>query len=261
VTGAQGEDQLTWLGHSTVLLELAGGRVITDPLLTHRVAHLRRHVPIDLSATDRLDAVLVSHVHHDHLHVPSLRALRRDVAVVVPVGAGRLVARRGFDDVREVQIGDVVQLAEIEVEVVPARHGHRRGPHSRVTAAAVGYVVRTAERSVYFAGDTDLFPEMAALAPVDVALLPIWGWGPSIGEGHLDPQRAVEAALRVGARLVVPIHWGTYSPAIVRRRRPAWLGDPAERFCTALERIDRRQLAHVLEPGERLVLAPRAVGP
>ena len=91
-------------------------------------------------------------------------------------------------------------------------HSPRRGPHTRVAADAVGYVLRAGGVAVYFPGDTDLFPEMATWAPIDVALLPIWGWGPTLGEGHLDPGRAVQATELIGPGLVVPIHWGTFSP-------------------------------------------------
>jgi L-ascorbate metabolism protein UlaG (beta-lactamase superfamily) len=247
-------DQLTWVGHSTVALDLAGVRLITDPLLTGRVAHLRRHVTLDEADISGVDAVLISHVHLDHLHVPSLRLLPHGIPLIVPAGAGGLVRGRGFADVRETRVGDTTRLGAVEILTVPARHRDRRGPHSRIVAPPVGYVVRAPSGSVYFAGDTDLFPEMAHLAPVDVALLPIWGWGPTLGEGHLDPRRAAEAAAMLEARLVVPIHWGTYSPSIVRRRRPAWLSQPVDEFLTELSREGLAGRARVLAPGERLIL-------
>ena len=217
-------------------------------MLTDRVAHLRRHAGT-ADALDDVDAVLVSHVHLDHLHLPSLRRVPATATVIVPDGAGGLVAKRGFGDVRQTHAGETAQLGAVEVETVPARHSDRRGPHSRVTASAVGYVLRGSGLSVYFAGDTDLFEGMRDLAPVDVALLPIWGWGPTLGTGHLDPEGAAEAAARVDARFVVPIHWGTYSPSVVRRRPPAWLTQPVERFRVALEAIGRVDRLRVLRPG------------
>ncbi len=147
-----------------------------------------------------------------------------------------------------------MSVATVDVQTVPARHSDRRGPHSRVAAPAVGYVVRWSGRAIYFAGDTDLFPEMSDLAPVDVALLPIWGWGPTLGDGHLDPRRAAEATALVDARQVVPIHWGTFSPSIVRRRPPAWLAEPVERFRSELDRIGLVDRLRPLAPGERLSL-------
>jgi L-ascorbate metabolism protein UlaG (beta-lactamase superfamily) len=243
------------VGHSTVLLELGGLRLLTDPVLMPRVAHLRRHVAFDRDVLRGVDAVLISHVHLDHLHVPSLRLLPPETTLIVPDGAGALLRRRGFPDVRETRVGDATSLDGVEIATVPARHSDRRGPHSRVVAPAVGYVLRSSGRAVYFAGDTDLFPQMSELAPVDVALLPIWGWGPTLGDGHLDPARAARATALVDAGLVVPIHWGTYSPSVVRRRPPAWLADPAARFGVELDRIGLGDRLRVLAPGDRLTFS------
>ena len=250
--------QLTWVGHATVMVQLGTTRLLTDPVLTGRIAHLRRHSRVAPDSLGRVDAILISHVHLDHLHIPSLRRLPRATTVIVPEGAGDLIAGRGFDDVRETRVGETFSIGPVDVETVPARHKPGRGPHSRVTATPVGYVLRSSGGSVYFAGDTDLFDEMAALAPVDVALLPIWGWGPTIGEGHLDPRRAAEAVRILRARIVVPIHWGTYSPSIVRRRPPPWLHEPVEQFRAELDVIGMLDRLRVLAPGERLILPEEA---
>jgi L-ascorbate metabolism protein UlaG (beta-lactamase superfamily) len=246
--------QLTWVGHSTVILDLGDVRLVTDPVLTDRVAHLRRHHEVAFDARGGVDAVLVSHVHLDHLHVPSLKRFPPATMLIVPAGSGELLRRRGFTDVRETRTGDAVAVATVDVQTVPARHSGRRGPHSRISVSAVGYVVRWPGGTIYFAGDTDLFPQMSDLAPVDVALLPIWGWGPSLGDGHLDPGRAAEATALVDARHVVPIHWGTFSPAVVRRRPPAWLAEPVERFRAELDRRGLVDRLRPLAPGERLPL-------
>ena len=248
--------QLTWVGHATVLAELGGVRLLTDPVLTGRVAHLRRHAAT--TAPERVDAILISHVHMDHMHIPSLRLLPPTTTVIAPAGAGDLLTRRGFSDVRETRVGTTIPVGAVDVETVPAKHKPRRGPHSRVTADAVGYVMRSSGQAVYFAGDTDLFDEMSAIAPVDVALLPIWGWGPTIGEGHLDPARAAEAVRILDARLVIPIHWGTYSPSIVSRRPPPWLLEPVDRFRAELDRIGLLDHVRVLAPGDRLIVPEAA---
>ena len=198
--------------------------------------------------------MLISHLHFDHLHIPSLRLLPHDTTLIVPLGAGSLLRGRGFTDVRETRAGETTRLGSVDVQTVPARHSARRGPHTRITARAVGYVLRSSGRTVYFAGDTDLFAEMAELAPVDVALLPIWGWGPKLGPGHLDPRTAAEAAALLDAGVVVPIHWGTYSPSILRNRPPSWLTEPVDRFGVELDRIGLGDRVRVLAPGERLVL-------
>ncbi len=109
-------------------------------------------------------------------------------------------------------------------------------------------------RSVYFAGDTDVFDGMAALAPVDVALLPIWGWGPSLGPGHMDPARAAEAVELIRPEIVVPIHWGTLYPRALERLRPAPLRRPPEQFAEALRSRGSEADLRVLPPGASLDL-------
>jgi L-ascorbate metabolism protein UlaG (beta-lactamase superfamily) len=241
---------LRWLGHACVQIDLAGVRVLTDPALTPRLAHLRRHHRV--GAIDPPDAILVSHVHMDHLHIPSLRVFSRDVPIIVPAGAGRLVRRAGFRDVRETRVGGSLEVGALQIETVPAVHPSRRGPHSRVEADAVGYVLRAAGAAVYFPGDTDVSMRWETWAPVDVALLPIGGWGRTVGEGHLDPRRAVAAAELLQPRLVVPVHWGTYSP--IGLRRPSWLDEPAGRFAAELAAVGAGDRLRMLRPGEGLVV-------
>lgn len=204
---------LTWVGHATAVIDVGGHRVLTDPLLRRRVAHLRRRAgTVDPSVMAGVDLVIVSHAHMDHLHLPSLRLIAPDVPVVVPRGAARLLRRTGRRRIVEVVAGDRIDVGVARIEVTPAVHPAGRGPHSRIDADPVGYVVEVAGHRTYFAGDTDLFDEMAELGSIDLALLPIWGWGRTIGVGHLDPERAVEAAVRIAPGLVVPVHWGTFSP-------------------------------------------------
>jgi L-ascorbate metabolism protein UlaG (beta-lactamase superfamily) len=244
--------QIDWLGHATALVELAGQRFLTDPALTTRLAHLRRHHAVQPGVLDEIDVELISHVHMDHLHLPSLRLLG-DVTLVVPEGAGRLLRRHGYADVAETRVGDRVMFGNVSVETVPAVHPAGRGPHTRVSAPAVGYVLSSPRRSVYFAGDTDLFDGMSGLPSIDVALLPIAGWGPTLGSGHLNPTRAALATELIRPRLVVPIHWGTYSPITPRRRPPEWLHRPAGQFAGALAEIGQADRLRLLEPGGRLV--------
>lgn len=248
---------VTWVGHSTVLVEVAGLRILTDPLLTRRVAHLRRRrSPVDPEVAD-VDVVLITHAHMDHLHLPSLRLVRPGALVVVPAGLAGLVDPTRFRVV-EVGVGDRVDLGSAAVDVVPAAHGGGRGPHSRFHARPVGYVVDGAATRVYVAGDTDLFDEMADLERIDVAVLPIWGWGRTIGEGHLDPERAATAVERIEPRLVVPMHWGTYSPEDGRRRLPRWFVEPADRFADVVEVRELSARLRLLDPGGSVRLHPPA---
>jgi L-ascorbate metabolism protein UlaG (beta-lactamase superfamily) len=251
VTGA---DEITWVGHATVLFDIDGFRVITDPTLTRRVAHLRRRRPLPSSSAGDVDLVLLSHAHMDHLHLPSLRRLRPTVPMIAAAGSGSLLRKAGFSDVTEVAVGDRLDRGPVIIEVVHAAHKSGRGPHSRVDAPPVGYVIDTGERRFYFAGDTDLFPDMSELHDIDVALLPIWGWGPDVGTGHLDPTSAAEATQLIRPRLVVPMHWGTYAPEDGRRRLPPWLDDPMGHFLDELTTIGEQDRLHVLEPGGTLTM-------
>ena len=242
---------VTWLGHATVVVEIGGRRVITDPALTRRMAHLRRRRPLVAQAIEQLDLVVVSHVHMDHFHLPSLRLIDRSVPVVVPLGAAPLAAKAGFDDVHELGPDGQVTVAGVEVRAVPAVHRGGRGPHSRVASDAMGLVLSAGGRSVYFAGDTDYYEAMADLAGVDVALLPIWGWGPSIGDGHMDPSRAVAATELIRPGIVVPIHWGTYTPLRMSGLgAPSWLELPAVEFERRLGRTAVADRLRLLHPGQ-----------
>jgi len=246
--------RLTWVGHSTVRLDIGGCRLLTDPLLRRRVAHLRRRCERPSSDVADVDIVLLSHAHMDHLHVPSLRDVNSAATVIAPRGTRALLERAGFEAIAEVVEGDRIELAPAVIEVIEAVHPCGRGPHSSIAAAPVGYVIDIGGHRTYFAGDTDLFDGMIGLGSIDVALLPVWGWGSTIGEGHLDPERAVEATRLIRPDIVVPIHWGTYSPEDGRRRPPYWLDDPAERFSVALARAGLSDRLRTLRPGDDLDL-------
>jgi L-ascorbate metabolism protein UlaG (beta-lactamase superfamily) len=234
-----------FVGHATVLLELDGVRVLTDPLLRTRVAHLRRLVPLEWSPGP-LDAVLLSHLHRDHADLPSLRRLDRSTRLVVPRGAGPFLRRHGFERVIELEEGDSVDVGRLHVGAARAVHdGRRHGFGAHV--AALGYVL-TGSRSVYFAGDTEPFAGMAELGGLDVALLPVAGWGPRLGPGHLDPTEAAGALRVLRPRVAIPIHWGTYLPGYRLRRYP---GDPPAEFVAAAKALAPEVEVRVLRPGER----------
>jgi L-ascorbate metabolism protein UlaG (beta-lactamase superfamily) len=244
--------RVTWLGHSTVLLELSGTRLLTDPVLRRRVAHLVRHGPVPALPT-RLDAVLLSHLHHDHADIPTLRRVRDAVPVIGPHGTASALRRARLSDVLEVGVGDVVRIApDVRVRAVPARHDGRRIPVGRARAA-LGFVIEGTAR-LYFAGDTDLFDDMAGIGAdgLDVALLPIWGWGTSIGPGHLDPERAARAAALLRPRVAVPIHWGTFLPAGLRRRHGHLLRTPAGAFADCMAELAPTVRTRLLRQGEVL---------
>ncbi len=197
-----------------------------------------------------IDAVLLSHFHRDHYDRRSLSLLGASTEVVGPPGVRRRLRDSQFASVREVRPGESVQIGTVNVQATPAAHGRTPAP---VRSVALGYVV-SGSRSVYFAGDTDVFPEMAELAPrhLDVALLPVWGWGPTLGKGHLDPHRAVRALELIRPRLAIPIHWGVLRPLGVGRLRPRYLTEPGHEFARLAHEIVPDVEVRVLAPGESI---------
>jgi L-ascorbate metabolism protein UlaG (beta-lactamase superfamily) len=254
--GSVAADSLTWIGHATALVDMADTRLLTDPLLRSRLGHLRRHGPAPAPHALRdLDAILISHLHLDHLDLPSLRMLDADVPLLVPVGAGGYLRRMGFPHARELAIGERAAVGAVEVLAVPADHDGRRHPLRGTVAEAVGFVIDGPQR-VYFAGDTDIFDAMVDLAgTLDVALIPVWGWGPSLGEGHLDPARAAQATATLAPRIAVPIHWGTFYPRLLHRLRPAPLRDPPHAYAAQVGELAPSVDVRVLAPGGSIALS------
>jgi L-ascorbate metabolism protein UlaG (beta-lactamase superfamily) len=239
---------LTFLGHATMLIEIAGTRILTDPLVFERLLILRRvGSRLDPALHGNLDAVLISHLHVDHLHIRSLVQIGRDTRVIMPAGGERLLVDRGFTRVEGVRPGDRVDVGPVRVTATYAEHDGKRPPLGP-TAPALGFVLEEGTTKVYFAGDTDVFPAMVDLAPdLDVAMLPVWGWGPRLGHGHMNPRRAAEALRLLQPRYAVPIHWGTLWPFGMGRVVPGRLTDPPREFA----RFARRY-----SPGVRVLLTP-----
>jgi L-ascorbate metabolism protein UlaG (beta-lactamase superfamily) len=253
-----GELIVRFVGHSTVLLDIDGSRILTDPVLRN-VFPLLRHGP---SAADRdhdIDLVLISHAHQDHLDVPSLRRLAGEPLIVVPAGLERVLYQGGIRNVQGVRVGDGLVTGDgVRVVTVPALHDGNRPPMGP-RAEAIGFMIE-GTTSVYFAGDTDLFPMMERLGDaIDVALLPVWGWGPYLGPGHLNPQTAAVAAQMVGARISIPIHWGTLFPRGFHRVWPTRLTAPPLDFAQSVVAAGVPTEVRILRPGEETVIVAAAV--
>ncbi len=251
--------EVTWWGHATCTIEDSGVRVLTDPLFVRRLAHLRRRRG-ELPPAEARDAeaVLVSHLHSDHLHLPSLARLAPGTRLLLPRGAARAVpglkrlAVTARLRVTEVAPGDEVRLEELRVRAVPALHDGRRLPLGPHRAPALGYVI-SGEARTYFAGDTGLFDSMAEeVGPVDVALLPVGGWGPYLGHGHLDAGRAAQALAVLGPRSAVPVHYGTYWPIGMDGIRPHEFYAPGQEFVRKAARHAPQVAVHLLGHGERV---------
>lgn len=256
--------EITWWGHATTTVTDSGVRVLTDPVFVRRLAHLRRRRgPMPPPEAAVADVVLVSHLHADHLHLRSLARLEPGTRLVVPHGAAvsvpglrRLAMLRDLR-VTEVRPGDEIAVGEVLVRAVPAAHDGRRLPYGPRHAAALGYVVR-GEARTYFAGDTGLFDGMAeAVGPCDVALLPVGGWGPYLGPGHLDARGAAHALALLAPRSAVPVHFGTYWPIGMDAVRPHEFHAPGDDFARHAAQTAPHVSVHVLGHGESV--RPEAV--
>jgi L-ascorbate metabolism protein UlaG (beta-lactamase superfamily) len=253
----------TWLGHSTVLLELDGRRVLTDPVFGERVSPIgfvgprRFHpVPAEFAELPPLDLVLLSHDHFDHLCKPTITALARSrVPIVTALGVGAHLERYGVapERITELDWHESVELAGLRLTATPAQHFSGRGLGSRNKTLWASWVIQSERRKVFFSGDTGLTPEFEATGrthgPFDLVMLEIGAYHPSWGTIHLGPENALEAFRMLGGGTLLPVHWGTFSLGF-----HAW-NDPAE---TLLELAGQRG-AHILTPRLGAAFEPERV--
>ena len=239
--------RVDYVGHASVRIEIDGVRFLTDPVLRPRVAHLRR---ISAAAHPDLlagiDVVLVSHAHMDHLDVRSLRGLPGSPRVLCPAPACGSVSRAGLE-ATPLSAGGSSAERSVRIQAVHAEHdGRRWSPLG--SGDSVGFVLRGTAGAVYFAGDTGLFDEMAAIEDIDVALVPVAGWGPKLGAGHIGPRDAARVAAMVAPRVAIPVHWGTYRRMLMRVDEPD--DAPAQEFIAALRELAPDVRGVLLGPGE-----------
>jgi L-ascorbate metabolism protein UlaG (beta-lactamase superfamily) len=230
---------VTWLGHATVVVDMDGVRIVSDPLLRrHNGIRRRRGATPEGEAWSGADAVLLSHLHHDHAEVGSLKMLGGVPVLTAPENAvwvaKKGLAGRGLGEGEWVPVG---AAGDVAVRLVPAVHHSRPMPHR--PNAANGHLVRGPSGVVWLAGDTDLYPGMEghpelAGSAVDVAVVPVGGWGPRLSPGHMGPKQAATACRLVAARAAVPVHWQTLHVPVAGRFPRGWMDLAGPRFKEAL---------------------------
>ena len=216
---------VTFIGHSTFLIQTAAGNVLTDPIYSRRAGPLNvvgprrvRRPAVAFDDLPSIDVVLLSHNHYDHCDVRTLRRLARrfDPLVIAPLGNGRLVRAAGVRKVEELDWWQPARSSPVPVTATPARHFSARSPFDRNRALWSGFVLEAGGRRIYFAGDTahaTFFPEIPArLGPLDLALLPIGAYEPRwfMQSVHMNPAEAVAAHLALGAPETIGMHFGTF---------------------------------------------------
>jgi L-ascorbate metabolism protein UlaG (beta-lactamase superfamily) len=251
----------TWLGHSTVLIEIDGARILTDPVWGPRASPMRflgpkrfQPVPVSLGQLPRLDAIVISHDHYDHLDFPTIRALRRsDVPFITALGVGAHLERWGIraERITELDWWESHRVAGtgVEITAAPAQHFSGRGLRDRNATLWASMAIRGPRHSVFFSGDTGLTTEYAAirrrLGPFDLVMLEIGAFHPSWGDIHLGPDNALEAHALLGGGALLPVHWGTFALAM-----HDW-DDPIERLVASGARRDvQLVLPRLGEPAE-----------
>lgn len=223
--GAAGVSQLTWIGHSTFLIQAQGVNVLTDPHLGERASPVgfagpRRLNPpaLDFAGLPPIHAVLISHDHYDHLDLPSVRRLAADHApqFFVPLGLKALLEREGIGKITELDWWQAAARPDYTVTAVPVQHFSGRGAFDRNRRLWAGFVLELAGRRLFFAGDTGYSPDFAEIgrrfAPLDVALIPIGAYDPRrfMQPMHVNPEEAVQIHCDVGSRQSYAMHWGTF---------------------------------------------------
>ncbi|MNZ54212.1 metal-dependent hydrolase [compost metagenome] len=221
----QEEVSITWIGHSTFFIQYEGLNIVTDPVWAARMGFQRRiGTPgIPIKDIPNIDIILISHSHYDHMHLASIRKLYgAETRLIVPVGLGRKMIRKGFQRTYELKWWDDLQVGNVKISFVPTQHWTRRTLFDFNTSHWGGYILEAVEaregyhpQVIYFAGDSGYFRGFVDIGKkyeIDVALMPIGAYEPEwfMNSQHTTPEEALQAFIDVNAKIMVPMHYGTF---------------------------------------------------
>ena len=240
---------VTWIGHATFLVQLGGKNILIDPNWAKWLSVIKRVREPGVCLVDlpRIDLVLVSHAHYDHLHKKSLSAVAKGQTIIVPEDVGRIVRRCGYGDIVEMKYWDQYDFDGLSITFTPAQHWGARYVHDTHRGFG-GFIVTSKEgRSIYHCGDSayfDGFGEIGNHSVIDVALLPIGAYdAPSGREVHMNPEEALTAFQELRAGAMCPMHYGTFPLG----KEP--IGEPAQRLVAGARELGLTDRVHLLNEG------------
>jgi L-ascorbate metabolism protein UlaG (beta-lactamase superfamily) len=258
--------RVTYIGHATLLIELGGARILTDPNFSSNLGWILPRVSapgIAIDALPRLDALLVTHAHADHLSFECLDVLPRDIPLYAPPVVARWLNRRGYTHAVPLAPAESVRIGELEVSAAAAKHLGNRYAVDRWRSAANMYLIATNSTTCFFAGDTALTPDSHRLVrervhecnrTLDIAMLPIghapWWKRESFRRGHLTADDALTLFERLRARYFIPYHWGTFHHVT------SSAFDAIEQLRERVRRHETPEAIRILEPGMTFELTP-----